>query len=87
MNHRYCFETLNRTLRDILSTYDVSCKEKPFGGKTILLGGDFRQTLPVTSYVNKHETLNASITKSKLWSYCHVYALYTNMRLQHPQMS
>ena len=42
MNDRRCFEALDRTLRDILSN-----QEKPFGGKTIMLGGDFRQTLPV----------------------------------------
>ena len=42
MNDRRCFETLDRTLRDILNN-----SEKPFGGKSIMLGGDFRQTLPV----------------------------------------
>lgn len=42
MNDRRCFEALDRTLRDILNN-----SEKPFGGKPIMLGGDFRQTLPV----------------------------------------
>ncbi|GJS73491.1 DNA helicase [Tanacetum coccineum] len=40
MNDHRCFETLDRTLRDLL--------DKPnrlFGGKTVMLRGDFRQTL------------------------------------------
>nr|GEV99219.1 DNA helicase [Tanacetum cinerariifolium] len=41
MNDRQCFETLDRTLRDILDT-----PTKLFGGKPIMLGGDFKQTLP-----------------------------------------
>ena len=47
MSHRHTFETLDRTLRDLLSTENSLASEKPFGGKTILLGGDFRQILPV----------------------------------------
>lgn len=42
MNDRKCFEALNKTLKDILDEPNL-----PFGGKSILLGGDFRQTLPI----------------------------------------
>ncbi|GJV30342.1 DNA helicase, partial [Tanacetum coccineum] len=42
MNDRRCFETLDRTLRDVLDE-----PNRVFGGKTVMLGGDFRQTLPV----------------------------------------
>ncbi|XP_076937499.1 uncharacterized protein LOC143605165 [Bidens hawaiensis] len=42
MSDRKCFEALDRTLKDILNNGQQS-----FGGKSILLGGDFRQTLPV----------------------------------------
>ena len=41
MLHKYQLEAMNRTLIDIM---DV---EKPFGGKILILSGDFRQTLPV----------------------------------------
>ncbi|XP_019239881.1 PREDICTED: ATP-dependent DNA helicase PIF1-like [Nicotiana attenuata] len=47
MMHRYCFEALDRTLRDILRFKDASNLDRPFGGKTVVLGGDFRQILPV----------------------------------------
>ena len=42
MNDRRCFEALDRTLKDILNN-----SEQLFGGKMVMLGGDFRQTLPV----------------------------------------
>ena len=41
MQHRHCVEAVDRTLQDI---YD---NERPFGGITVVLGGDFRQILPV----------------------------------------
>ncbi|XP_075074581.1 uncharacterized protein LOC142162158 [Nicotiana tabacum] len=47
MMHRYCFEVLDKTLRDILRFKDASNLDRPFGGKTIVLGGDFRQILHV----------------------------------------
>ncbi|KAL6534920.1 hypothetical protein OROGR_013595 [Orobanche gracilis] len=40
MMHKHCFEALDRTLRDIMGTEDLL-----FGGKTVVLGGDFRQIL------------------------------------------
>ncbi|XP_016566108.1 uncharacterized protein LOC107864263 [Capsicum annuum] len=45
--HRYCFEALDKTLRDILRFEDISNLDRPFGVKTVVLGGDFRQILPV----------------------------------------
>ena len=45
MAHRHLLEALDRTLRDVTDT------EEPFGGKVLLLGGDFRQILPVIRWV------------------------------------
>lgn len=41
MSHKYAFEALDRSLRDIRSN------DALMGGVTMLLTGDFRQTLPV----------------------------------------
>ncbi|XP_071713564.1 uncharacterized protein [Rutidosis leptorrhynchoides] len=64
MNDRRCFETLDRTLRDIMNN-----NETPFGGKLIIFGGDFRQTLPMKRNASKEETINSSIVNSYLWPY------------------
>ena len=47
MTKRYCFEALDKTMRDILRFSKPNSFDQPFGGKVIILGGDFRQVLPV----------------------------------------
>ena len=42
MLNRYCFKVVDRTLRDIMSAQDKRNLYKPFGGKNVVLGGDFR---------------------------------------------
>ncbi|XP_074305818.1 uncharacterized protein LOC141641040 [Silene latifolia] len=41
MVNRYCFEALDRSLRDIMRTSPEGDPEKPFGGKVVVFGGDF----------------------------------------------
>jgi len=52
-----------------------------FGGKTMLLGGDFRQVLPVVEGGNRLDTIDASITNSYLWDHVKILKLTTNMRI------
>ncbi|GJU68794.1 AT-hook motif-containing protein [Tanacetum coccineum] len=47
MTQRYAFEALHKTLQDILGYQNQARRNRIFGGMTVLLGGDFRQTLPV----------------------------------------
>lgn len=61
MNHRFLLEALDRSLRDILSS------TLPFGGKPLILAGDFRQILPVVKRGSRAETVNAAIYRSPLW--------------------
>ncbi|XP_034905294.1 uncharacterized protein [Populus alba] len=75
MNNRFCFEALDRSLRDVLRL------NNPFGGKSVLLGGDFRQILPVIPGGTKEEIINASFTSSLLWSAFTFLTLNQNMRL------
>ena len=41
MMNRHCFEAFDRTMRDIVSYESPSDAEKVFGGKVVVLGGDF----------------------------------------------
>ncbi|XP_055961830.1 uncharacterized protein LOC126681473 [Mercurialis annua] len=81
MNHRHCFETVDRSMRDILSSSSDDKRDLPFGGKTMLLGGDFRQILPVVPQGMKEDILDASITRSYVWNYFKVCKLNVNMRI------
>ncbi|KAK9705328.1 hypothetical protein RND81_07G048700 [Saponaria officinalis] len=47
MVNRYCFEALDKSLRDVLRSPDIPDIDIPFGGKVVVFGGDFRQILPV----------------------------------------
>ncbi|XP_050225540.1 uncharacterized protein LOC126675017 [Mercurialis annua] len=81
MNHRHCFEAVDRSFRDILSSSDENVRDLPFGGKTMVLGGDFRQILHVVPQGMKEDILDASITKSYIWNYFKVHRLSRNMRV------
>lgn len=82
MMHKYCFEVLDQTLRDILRFKDPSNLDRPFGGKTIVLGGGFRQILPVITKGTRQEIVKTTLNSSYLWPHCQVLKLTTNMRLQ-----
>ncbi|KAL3643546.1 hypothetical protein CASFOL_014361 [Castilleja foliolosa] len=82
MMSKYCFEALDRTLRDIMKVNDRANFDKPFGGKTIVFGGDFRQILPVIPKGSRQDVVNATINASYIWRNCEVLRLTKNMRLQ-----
>jgi len=82
MAHRNCFEALDRSLIDILRFSDPQSGEKSFEGKTVVLGGDFRQILPAVAKGRREEIVDASINKSLLWKNCTIFTLTKNMRLQ-----
>ncbi|XP_058726021.1 uncharacterized protein LOC131597333 [Vicia villosa] len=46
MANKYCFEALDKSLKDIMSG-STHGQDKIFGGKVVVFGGDFRQILPV----------------------------------------
>ncbi|KAK9065378.1 hypothetical protein SSX86_016761 [Deinandra increscens subsp. villosa] len=76
MTDRRCFECLDRTLQDILDKRGV-----PFGGKSVLLGGDFRQTLPIKKRAGKAKVIASSLPKSYMWPHFRIIKLTENMRL------
>ncbi|CAN1187174.1 ATP-dependent DNA helicase PIF1 [Linum perenne] len=81
MIHRLSFEAVDRTICDIMDVPLSGPGYKPFGGKSVLLGGDFRQTLPVIPEGSRSDCLNASLTRSPLWPFCKLLRLSANMRI------
>jgi hypothetical protein len=61
MNNRCCFEALDCSLHDILINDNELPNDKLFGGKSILLGGDFKQILPVIPGGTKKDIVYASL--------------------------
>jgi hypothetical protein len=87
MTHRRCFEALDRTMQDILSEHNPANAILPFGGKPIVLGGDFRQILPVVRKGSRSSIVSASITNSRLWHHVVLLKLHTNMQLLNPSLN
>ena len=75
--HRHCFEALDRTFQDLRDC------PKPFGGMTMIFGGDFQQILPVVTNGSRADIVDACLRNSYLWTTMQILKLRTNMRLQH----
>ncbi|XP_019149748.1 PREDICTED: ATP-dependent DNA helicase PIF2-like [Ipomoea nil] len=82
MMHKFFFEALDRTMRDIMHTKNPKSLDMTFGGKTVVLGGDFRQILPVIPKGTRQDIVGASINASYLWRSCKVFRLTKNLRLR-----
>ena len=67
MMHRFAFEAVDRTLRDLMKAIDPVLEDQPFGGKVMVFGGDFRQILPVVPRSEREATVGACFSRSHLW--------------------
>ena len=77
MLDRYQLEALDRTLRDLMCL-----PKQPFGGKALLLAGDFRQCLPVVPGASRAGIVSHCINQSHLWKHFKVLQLSENMRVK-----
>jgi len=75
MSPRYALEIIDRTLRDIMNN------DLPFRGKIIVLGGDFRQFLPIKIHSIRSEIVNLSIKFSSTWRHFLNFFLTENIRV------
>ncbi|XP_071926211.1 uncharacterized protein [Coffea arabica] len=71
--------------RDTIEAFDLLLKDimdsdKPFGGKVVVFGGDFRQTLPVIQNATRDIQVQASFVNSTLWGSLQKITLTENMR-------
>ncbi|XP_053552307.1 uncharacterized protein LOC128643486 [Bombina bombina] len=72
---------VNNLLQEIMQN------NKPFGGKVILLGGDFRQTLPVLPHCNRTAIVEATIKFYDHWDKFKILQLKNNVRSVDPEFS
>lgn len=82
MTYKHYFEAVDRTFRYILRFSNESNLNLPFGGKVVVLGGDFHQILPVIPKGTRQEVVHVTINSSYLWNFYEVMTLTKNMRLQ-----
>jgi hypothetical protein len=57
-------EIVDKTLNDVLRGSKAFNENKAFEGKTILLGGDFRQILPIIPKGGRANIVHASLNYS-----------------------
>ena len=77
MLDRFMLQAMDRTLRDLM------CKPNDaFGGKILLLAGDFRQCLPVVPGATRPGIIGHCINQSHLWTKFEILTLSENMRVQ-----
>ncbi|GFT45399.1 ATP-dependent DNA helicase [Trichonephila clavipes] len=70
MSHINAFHALDKTLQDLQGSSAI------MGGATVVLAGDFRQTLPIVT----PDQINACLKNSYLWHHFEKFSLTTNMR-------
>jgi hypothetical protein len=69
-------DAVDRSLRDLLKD------DRPFGGITVVFGGDFQQILPVVIRGTREQIVNECLQRSRLWTRIQVLHLRKNMRLE-----
>nr|GEV23804.1 hypothetical protein [Tanacetum cinerariifolium] len=74
MAKRQAVEAVDRTMQNINGV------KLPFGGKIMVLGGDFRQVLPVIRRGTRAQIVDSSLRMSPLWNIIKVIRLTINMR-------
>ena len=77
MQDRLCQEAVDMSFRDIRDQPDV-----PFGGVTVIFGGDFQQILPVVVKGGREQIVSQCFQRSYLWTSVNILTLKTNMRLE-----
>ena len=77
MAHKDMLICLDRLLRDLMEEDDI-----PFGGKCLVLGGDFRQCLPVIPHGTSAQQASACLKACRLWHHVEQLSLIENIRAE-----
>lgn len=74
MVHRDIADTVDRTLRDVMDN------QRPFGGKTVVFMGDFKQLLPVVRHGKGHDF---TMQRCSWWPHVKILNFTINWRAAH----
>lgn len=77
MAKKKMIETFDLLLKDLLNTNIL------FGGKVIVFGGDFRQTLPVVRNGKRDDFIYQSLLYSDIWNQLEKLYLSENIQILH----
>ena len=77
MAHKDMLMCLDRLLRDLMKEDEI-----PFGGKCLVLGGDFRQCLPVIPHGTSAQQASACLKACRLWHHVEQLSLIENIRAE-----
>jgi hypothetical protein len=67
MAHKHVFEAVNRTLQHVMGVVNPILKDILFGGKVVVMGGDFRQLLPVVPRGTRGQIVDVSLKRSTIF--------------------
>jgi hypothetical protein len=62
-----------------LSMQDIRSDPRPYGGVTVVYGGDFKQILPVVIKGGREQVVGACLQRSRLWQHVRTLNLTQNM--------
>jgi len=79
MCNKYVFEAVDRSFKDIMKIENPAAENMLFGGKVIVIGGDFRQILPVIPHGTRTDIVASCLKKSHIWPNIDVRHLTINM--------
>jgi hypothetical protein len=77
MMSKHAFDCIDIFLRQLMDKPNI-----PFGGKICLVGGDFRQCLPIVpNSTSRYNLFEHTVKASRTWHHFRKFTLTTNMRL------
>jgi hypothetical protein len=81
MVSKHVLELIDRKMQELMEN------KLPFGGKIMIIGGDFRQILPIKKHGSRNQSVNLCVKFSYLWKHFarNIFRLTENKRaLQNP---
>ncbi|CAN0089614.1 unnamed protein product [Laminaria digitata] len=76
MSSKYAPEALDLTLRDLMNN------DLPFGGKTIVFSGDWRQCGPIVKFSTAADVVEQEFLPSHLWKHVQRFCLTKSMKVR-----